>query len=125
MNKGLNRAKEIFLYSDSEPNEVLIALCHLIALPASILFEYENPMPLLCVGAISAGLFQMWAVLYSGSQKMRLYAVQLATVIALMTIENLWAAGLLEGSRLGWVIIGMFAGWNTIRVYQEKLKKSL
>ena len=125
MNKGLARAKEIFLYSDSEPNEVLIALCHLIALPASILFEYENPMPFLCIGAVGAGLFQLWAVLYSGSIKMRLYAVQLATLIAIMTIENLWAEGLLEGSRLGWVIIGLFAGWNTIRVYQEKLKKGV
>lgn len=125
MNKGIARAKEIFLYSDSEPNEVLIALCHLIALPASILFEYENPMPMLCLGAIAAGVFQMWAVLYSGSLKMRLLAVQIATVIAVMTIENLYAAGLLTGSRLGWVIIGMFAGWNTIRVYKEKLKKGL
>lgn len=122
---GLKKAKEIFLYSDSEPNEVLIAMCHLIALPASILFEYENPMPMLCLGAIAAGLFQMWAVLYSGSLKMRLYAVQIATVIAIMTIENLWAAGLLEGSRLGWVIIGMFAGWNTIRVYKEKIEKGV
>lgn len=122
---GLKKARDIFLYSDSEPNEVLIAMCHLIALPASILFEYENPMPMLCFGAIAAGLFQMWAVLYSGSLKMRLYAVQLATLIAIMTIENLWAEGLLEGSRLGWVIIGLFAGWNTIRVYQEKLKKGV
>lgn len=125
MNKGIARAREIFLYSDSEPNEILIALCHLIALPASILFEYENPMPMLCLGAVAAGAFQMWAVLYSGSLKMRLIAVQIATVIAVMTIENLWAAGLLTGSRLGWVIIGMFAGWNTIRVYKEKLKKGL
>lgn len=125
MNKGIARAKEIFLYSDSEPNEILIALCHLIALPASILFEYENPMPMLCLGAVAAGAFQMWAVLYSGSLKMRLLAVQIATVIAIMTIENLWVAGLLTGSRLGWVIIGMFAGWNTIRVYKEKLKKGL
>lgn len=122
---GLKKARDIFLYSDSEPNEVLIAMCHLIALPASILFEYENPMPMLCFGAIAAGLFQMWAVLYSGSLKMRLYAVQLATVIALMTIENLWVEGLLEGSRLGWVIIGLFAGWNTIRVYKEKIEKGV
>ena len=122
---GLKRAKDIFLYSDSEPNEVLIALCHLIALPASILFEYENPMPFLCIGAVGAGLFQMWAVLYSGSIKMRLYAVQLATLIAIMTIENLWAEGLLTGSRLGWVIIGLFAAWNTVRVFKEKLQREL
>ena len=125
MKKGVERAKEIFLYSDSEPNEILISLCHLIALPASILFEYENPMPMLCLGAVAAGAFQMWAVLYSGSLKMRLLAVQIATVIAVMTIENLWAAGLLTGSRLGWVIIGLFAGWNTVRVYKEKIEKGL
>jgi len=122
---GLKRAKEIFLYSDSEPNEVLIAMCHLIALPASILFEYDNPMPFLCVGAVAAGLFQMWSVLYSGSLKMRLIAVQIATVIAIMTIQNLAAAGLLEGSRLGWIIIGLFAVWNTIRVYKEKVEKGV
>jgi hypothetical protein len=122
---GLKRAKEIFLYSDSEPNEVLIAMCHLIALPASILFEYDNPMPLLCVGAVAAGLFQLWAVLYSGSIKMRLIAVQIATVIAIMTIENLAVEGLLTGSRLGWIIIGLFAAWNTIRVFKEKLQRGL
>ncbi len=122
---GLKKARDIFLYSDSEPNEVLIAMCHLIALPASILFEYENPMPMLCFGAIAAGLFQMWSVLYSGSLKMRLYAVQLATLIAIMTIQNLWVEGLLEGSRLGWIIIGLFAGWNTIRVYKEKIEKGV
>ena len=122
---GLKRAKEIFLYSDSEPNEVLIAMCHLIALPASILFEYDNPMPFLCLGAIAAGLFQLWAVLYSGSIKMRLIAVQIATVIAIMTIENLAVEGLLTGSRLGWIIIGLFAAWNTIRVFKEKLQRGL
>ena len=51
---GLKRAKEIFFYSDSEPNEVLIAFCHLVALPASILFEYENPHNFLCFGAVLA-----------------------------------------------------------------------
>jgi hypothetical protein len=122
---GLKRAKEIFLYSDSEPNEVLIAMCHLIALPASILFEYDNPMPFLCLGAVAAGLFQLWAVLYSGSIKMRLIAVQIATVIAIMTIENLAVEGLLTGSRLGWIIIGLFAAWNTIRVFKEKLQRGL
>jgi hypothetical protein len=122
---GLKRAKEIFLYSDSEPNEVLIAFCHLIALPASILFEYENAMPLLCLGAVAAGVFQLWAVLYSGSLKMRLIAVQIATLIAVMTIENLWVSDLLTGSRLGWIIIGIFAAWNTIRVYKEKLEREL
>ena len=123
MKRGTGKLKEIFWYSDSEPNEVLIALCHLIALPASIFFEYEDPMFMLCLGAISAGAFQMWAVLYSNSLKMRLYAVQIATIIAIMTIENLWVAGLLTGSRLGWVIIGIFAVWNTIRVYKEKIEK--
>ena len=120
---GLKRAKEIFLYSDSEPNEVLIALCHLVALPASILFEYENSMPLLCLGAIAAGAFQLWAVLYSGNLRMRLIAVQIATLIAVITIENLWVSDLLAGSRLGWIIIGLFAAWNTIRVYKEKLER--
>jgi uncharacterized membrane protein YccC len=122
---GLKRAKEIFFYSDSEPNEVLIAFCHLIALPASILFEYENPQTFLCIGAVLAGAFQMWAVLFSNSLKMRLIAVQVATLIAIMTIENLYVSGLLNGSRVGWVIIGLFAAWNTLRVYKEKLDRGV
>jgi hypothetical protein len=122
---GLKKAKELFLYSDSEPNEVLIALCHLIALPASILFEYENPQTFLCIGAVLAGSFQMWAVLFSNSLKMRLIAVQVATLIAIMTIENLYVSGLLNGSRVGWVIIGLFAAWNTLRVYKEKLDRGV
>ena len=31
--RGLKRAKQIFLYSDSEPNEVLIGILHMAILP--------------------------------------------------------------------------------------------
>jgi hypothetical protein len=56
---------------------------------------------------------------------MRLIAVQVATLIAIMTIENLYVSGLLNGSRVGWVIIGLFAAWNTLRVYKEKLDRGV
>jgi hypothetical protein len=119
--KGLDRFKEIFWFSDSEPNEVLIAFCHLIALPASLIVEFEHKSFLLCVGAILAGMFQMWAVLYNGTLRMRLLAVQAATLIAISTVLNLYWASLLSGSRVGWIIIMLFAAWNTIRVYNQKL----
>ena len=123
--RGLSKLKDLFWYSDSEPNEVLIAFCHIFALPATIIVEFHTPNPLLCIGAISAGLFQMWAVLWDGSLKMRLIAVQIASLIAVMTIVNLFTMGLMSGSRVGWVIIGIFAGWNTVRVFKEKLDKGL
>ena len=121
MKKGLDRFKEIFWFSDSEPNEVLIAFCHLIALPASLIVEFEHKSLWLCVGAIIAGLFQMWAVLYNGTLRMRLIAVQAATLIAISTVLNLYWADLLSGSRVGWIIIMLFAAWNTIRVFNQKL----
>ena len=121
MTKGIHRFKEIFWFSDSEPNEVLIAFCHLIALPASLIVEFEHKSFLLCVGAILAGMFQMWAVLYNGTLRMRLIAVQAATLIAISTVLNLYWASLLSGSRVGWIIIMLFAAWNTIRVYNQKL----
>ena len=121
MTKGIQRFKEIFWFSDSEPNEVLIAFCHLIALPASLIVEFEHKSFLLCVGAILAGMFQMWAVLYNGTLRMRLIAVQAATLIAISTVLNLYWASLLSGSRVGWIIIMLFAAWNTIRVYNQKL----
>jgi len=123
MNKALEKAKSLFWYSDSEPNEILIAFCHIIALPASLFAEYDNPSAALIIGAIAAGSFQMWAVLFNGTLKMRLIAVQIATLIAVMTIVNLCMNGLMSGSRTGWIIIGLFAIWNTIRVFKEKIER--
>jgi hypothetical protein len=81
--KGLAKVKELFWYSDSEPNEVLIALCHIIALPAALCVDFDNPSVLLISGGIAAGAFQMWAVVWNGTLKMRLLAVQIAALVAL------------------------------------------
>lgn len=120
--KGLAKVKELFWYSDSEPNEVLIAFCHLVALPAALCVDFHNPSFLLIAGAIFTGAFQLYAVLWDGTLKMRLIAVQLATVVAIMTVINLFMGELLKGSNLGWAIILLFAIWNTVRVFKEKLE---
>ena len=85
---GLKRARRIFLYSDSEPNEVLISMCHLVCLPLSICMEYEHPNYWLILVALFAGLYQLWAVLYSGKLKSRLNAVKLACLVALATLKS-------------------------------------
>ena len=121
--KGWAKVKELFWYSDSEPNEVLIAFCHVVALPCSMVIEFETPSPLFILGGIGVGLFQLWAVIYKGCLKYRLMAVQLASIVAVMTVINLLAEGLFEGSRVGWGIILMFAFWNTIRVFKEKIER--
>lgn len=123
--KGLAKLKDLFWYSDSEPNEVLIAMCHIFALPAALCVDFENPSVPLIMAGISAGSFQMWAVLWNGTLRMRLYAVQIAALIAVGTVENLFVEGLLNGSRIGWAIIMMFAIWNTVRVFKEKTAKGL
>jgi hypothetical protein len=33
--------------------------------------------------------------------------------------------GLMEGSRTGWIVIGLFACWNTVRVFKEKIEKGV
>jgi len=123
--RGLVKVKDLFWYSDSEPNEVLIAFCHVLCLPLALIVEFDNPSLLLILGGMSAGLFQLWAVVWNGTLKYRLWAVQIATIVAIMTVVNLAMAGLLVGSRTGWVIILAFAAWNTIRVFKEKLEKGL
>lgn len=123
--KGLAKLKDLFWYSDSEPNEVLIAMCHIFALPAALCVDFDNPSIPLILSGIAAGSFQMWAVLWNGTLKMRLIAVQIAALIAVMTCENLLVSGLMNGSRIGWAIIMFFAIWNTIRVYKEKIEKGL
>ena len=123
--KGLAKLKDLFWYSDSEPNEVLIAMCHIIALPAALCVDFENPSIPLILGGVAAGCFQMWSVVWNGTLRMRLYAVQIAAVIAFMTVENLFVEGMLNGSRIGWAIIMVFAMWNTVRVFKEKMEKGL
>lgn len=124
MKKGVARFMELFWYSDSEPNEVLIALCHILCLPAALIVEFNNPSILFIIGGMASGLFQLWAVLFSGRLRYRLIAVQVAAIIAMMTIINLSMAGLMEGSRTGWIIILGFAIWNAIRVFKEKLERN-
>ena len=121
--KGIKRFKEIFWFSDSEPNEVLIAFCHILCLPAALISEFDTPSVLFILGAIGAGSFQLWSVLWNGTLKMRLLAVQIAALIAVMTVINLSVEGLMIGSRTGWIIIMLFAFWNAIRVFNEKLQK--
>ena len=123
--KGIAKIKDLFWYSDSEPNEVLIAMCHIFALPAALCVDFDNPSIPLILGGVAAGLFQMWSVVWDGTLRMRLYAVQIAAVIAFMTVENLFVEGLLNGSRIGWAIIMVFAMWNTVRVFKEKMEKGL
>jgi len=48
--RGLAKVKELFWYSDSEPNEVLISFCHLICLPLALIYEFDNPS-ILFIGA--------------------------------------------------------------------------
>lgn len=120
---GIERFKEIFWYSDSEPNEVLIALCHAVCLPLAIIADFDDVQYWLMMFGIASGLFQLWAVLFSQCIKCRLVAVQFATMIALSTCVNLYIEGLLVGSRTGWMIILVFAIWNTIRVFKEKMEK--
>lgn len=122
--QGLKRAKEIFLYSDSEPNEVMIGLCHTIALPCALVTDMHNMSFLFIAIAVSAGLYQLWSALFSGCLNHRLRSVQLATLISLLTIENLYSVGMLKGSGIGWCIIFVMALWNTIRVTKEKLARN-
>jgi hypothetical protein len=120
--KGLNRFKEIFLYSDSEPNEVLIGLLHAFILPFAMI-EIGKPILLFQIVASFVGFFQLYAVLYNGNLKVRKWAVQGACVVAIATVINYCMAGIMQGSHFGWLLILIFTIWNLIRVTKEELSK--
>ena len=124
MKKGLNRFREIFLYSDSEPNEVLIGLLHAFILPVAML-EMGSPSIILQIGASAVGFFQLYAVLYVGSLKTRKIAVQLATLVAISTVINYFLSGMLHGSHFGWLLILIFAIWNLVRVTRESFERGV
>lgn len=118
----MSRAKEIMMYSDSEPNEVLIGVLHMLILPFAM-FEIGKPWMLLQISAHLVGAFQIYCVLFDGSIKMRQIAVQLAVVVSIMTVVNYTFAGMMQGSHLGWLLICVFAIWNLIRVTRENLHR--
>jgi len=122
MKKGIERFNEIFLYSDSEPNEVLIGLLHALILPFAMM-ELGNPLLVLQIAASMTGFFQLYAVLYNGSLKIRKIAVQLATLVAIATVLNYCLNGMMNGSHYGWLLILIFAVWNLIRVTKEEIAK--
>lgn len=122
MKTGLSKFKEIFLYSDSEPNEVLIGMLHAVILPFAMI-EIGNPFLLFQIGASLVGFFQLYAVLYNGTLKIRKYAVQLACLVAIATVVNYTMADMMKGSHFGWLLILIFAVWNLIRVTREELVK--
>lgn len=122
MKKGIDRFMEIFLYSDSEPNEVLIGVLHALILPFAML-ELGDPYLFVQLIASAVGLFQLYAVLFDGSLKIRKLAVQFATMIAAGTVINYYQMGMLNGSNFGWLLILVFAIWNLIRVTKEQIVK--
>ena len=119
---GWLRFKQIFLFSDSEPNEVLIGLLHAIILPFAM-FEMGDPSLLFQVLASATGWFQLYSVLYNGKLKIRKIAVQLATLVAIATCINYYMMDMLKGSHFGWLLILIFAIWNLIRVTREGFLK--
>lgn len=119
---GWLRFKQIFLFSDSEPNEVLIGLLHAIILPFAM-FEMGDPSLIFQVLASATGWFQLYSVLYNGKLKIRKIAVQLATLVAIATCINYYMMDMLKGSHFGWLLIFIFAVWNLIRVTREGFLK--
>ena len=122
MKKGISKFREIFLYSDSEPNEVLIGMLHAIILPFAMI-EIGNPILLFQIAASLVGFFQLYAVLYNGTLRIRKYAVQLACLVAIATVVNYTMNGMMQGSHFGWLLILIFAVWNLVRVTREELLK--
>jgi len=120
---GWARFKQIFLFSDSEPNEVLIGLLHAVILPFAM-FEMGDPSLIFQVLASATGWFQLYSVLYNGKLKIRKIAVQLATLVAIATCINYYMMDMLKGSHFGWLLILIFAIWNLIRVTREGFLKA-
>ena len=70
--KGWAKVKDLFWYSDSEPNEVLISMCHSVCLPIAIWAESDDPSFLLMFLGACAGMFQLWAVIWNGYTKVQI-----------------------------------------------------
>jgi hypothetical protein len=120
--KGFARAKAIMKYTDSESNELMIGVLHMMILPFAM-FELGSPWVLLQIGAHMAGIFQVYCALWDGRLFMRKIAVQIASAISIMTVANYTTAGMMHGSHLGWLLICAMSIWNLYRVSHEEMWK--
>ena len=118
--KGIERAKAIMKYTDSESNELMIGVLHMAILPFAM-FELGKPWMILQIAAHLAGAFQVYCALWDGRLKMRKLAVQIAPVISISTVANYTTAGMMQGSHLGWLLICAMSVWNLYRVTNEEL----
>ncbi len=98
--RGLRRATNILKYCDSESNELMIGVLHMMILPFAM-FELGKPWAVLQVAAHLAGAFQVFCALWDGRLFMRKIAVQIACVISIATVANYTIAGMMRGSHLG------------------------
>ena len=116
MKQVIKNLRELFLWSDSEPNEILIGMLHAFILPLAIL-EIGN-LWFMQVVSIVAGLFQLYAV---GTKDIwcRRLACIIAMVVSCLTVVDYITAGMMKGSQLGWFLILVFSLWNLIRVSRE------
>tara|TARA_R110000796_G_scaffold24946_4_gene70865 strand:+ start:556 stop:927 length:372 start_codon:yes stop_codon:yes gene_type:complete len=116
MKKIFSNLKELFLWSDSEPNEILIGLLHAFILPIAIL--EIGSLWFMQVIAISSGLFQLYAV---GTKDIwcRRLACFISVVVSFTTVVDYITTGAMKGSQLGWILIFIFAVWNLTRVSKE------
>ena len=101
--KALGRAREIFLYSDSEPNEILIGILHMLILPFAML-------EIASLGLYFKSLHTWWVPFsslpcYSTKSGTPKVATLLATLVAVATCANYTMAGMMHGSHLGWLLI--------------------
>ncbi len=117
---GLDRAKAIMKYTDSESNELMIGVLHMCILPFAM-FELGQPWAILQVAAHLAGAFQIYCALWDGRLFMRKIAVQIASVISIATVANYTSAGMMKGSHLGWLLICAMSVWNLYRVTNEQV----
>ena len=123
MKKGLQRVKDIFWYSDSEPNEIMIALAITFVLPIMIYKDFLIQNWVLGIFGVCSGIFQLYASAWCGCLNKRLVAVQISCVVCVATCFSLFTQGLLGGSKAAWFIILLLSLWNMIRVFHEKINR--
>ena len=117
---GLERAKAIMKYTDSESNELMIGVLHMCILPFAM-FELGQPWAILQVAARARWCVSNLLCPWDGRLFMRKIAVQIASIISVATVANYTSAGMMQGSHLGWLLICAMSIWNLYRVTNESM----
>lgn len=109
-----NKLRSIYLYSDSQPTEITLAVCLVILSPIVTIMEI-GLMPIYNLVCISFGLFQLYCVANEDLKcRMRASLLTMSAYFATFLMYTIQGTIFASPTHWGWFVLA-FSAWGVVR----------